>query len=356
MVSGARVVTDPKVVICRAESAPGNAPVIRRICLTSGGKDSSVLAHSCRDLYDELFHIDTGTALPGVRAFVEDFARTLGKPLRVVEAGDAYRRLVLGDDAWWPIYRANRRDGEGPDAFRDRVSRIKASPLATAAAKRKARERRMALGLHLAPLGFPGPAGHKFAYQRLKERQLEAGLREIRAEFGNGRAKQRIVMLSGVRLDESQRRKMTGAAQGEWERKGNQLWVNPLLDWTNADMEQYRQQHDLQPSDVAALSHKSGECNCLAFAAKGEVEFIRSLWPDWFAEVIEPLEREAEAKGLKRARWGWGAGDPPVGDVGPLCQGCELNKVAAYAGIKVISDERVPKGAGMIGLPGGESA
>lgn len=40
------------------------------VCLISGGGDSTVTAHRCRNLYHELAFIDTGTALPGVREFV----------------------------------------------------------------------------------------------------------------------------------------------------------------------------------------------------------------------------------------------------------------------------------------------
>ena len=37
---------------------------IKTFCLFSGGGDSGVLAHRCRDHYDALFYIDTGTAIP----------------------------------------------------------------------------------------------------------------------------------------------------------------------------------------------------------------------------------------------------------------------------------------------------
>jgi 3'-phosphoadenosine 5'-phosphosulfate sulfotransferase (PAPS reductase)/FAD synthetase len=294
-------------VIARALSVPGNVPVVRRLALISGGGDSTVLAHRCRDIVDELAHLDTGTALPGVREFVEDFARSLGLPLRIVEANGAFREMVLGADEWWKLYVEHKRRGERPDTYRRRVARF------------KTRDERMALLHNRAPLGFPGPAGHRFAYQRLKERQLERIVRDVRQEFGGGR----VMLLSGVRIAESHRRKMTGTAQGAWERRGNQVWVNPLLDWSNAEMAEYRREHELPVSDVTALTHRSGECNCLAFASKGEPEFLVAMYPDWFAENIEPLQAAARERGLERCDWGWGAGEPPMGSVGPLCQGCE---------------------------------
>lgn len=308
----------PEDVIDRALAVESNNPAVRRVCLTSGGGDSTVLAHRCAGLYDELTHIDTGTALPGVRAFVEAFARdVVGKPLRVVEAKDGMRRLVLGEPEWWPIYYEHRLLGEGPDAFRKRTSKL------------ETRAERMGMGVHIAPLGFPGPAGHKFAYTRLKERPLEQALRDIKAEHGNGKQIQRVVLMSGVRLDESARRKMTGAAQGEWERRGNQVWVNPLLDWTNAEMRAYRAEHQLPISDVTALVHRSGECNCLAFAATGEREELISLYPTWYATKIRPLEEEARALGLEHWQWGWGpTRKRGSAKAGPMCSDCEL-RVAA---------------------------
>jgi 3'-phosphoadenosine 5'-phosphosulfate sulfotransferase (PAPS reductase)/FAD synthetase len=61
--------------------------------LFSGGNDSTVLAHRCRAHYDGLAFIDTGTAVPGVAEFVREYAHWLDKPLRVLRAGNAYRRI-----------------------------------------------------------------------------------------------------------------------------------------------------------------------------------------------------------------------------------------------------------------------
>jgi 3'-phosphoadenosine 5'-phosphosulfate sulfotransferase (PAPS reductase)/FAD synthetase len=302
--------TSVEGVIARALSVPGNAPMRRRLALISGGGDSTVLAHRCRDIVDELAHLDTGTALPGVREFVEDLARSVGLPLRIVEANGAFREMVLGADEWWKLYAAHKRRGERPDTYRRRVAGF------------KTRDERMALLHNRAPLGFPGPAGHRFAYQRLKERQLERIVRDVRQEFGEGR----VMLLSGVRMAESARRKMTGTAQGAWERRGNQVWVNPLLDWSNAEMVEYRREHELPISDVTALTHRSGECNCLAFASKGEPEFLVAMYPDWFRDEIEPLQDAARKRRLEHWQWGWGAGEPPVGNVGRLCQGCEASR------------------------------
>jgi 3'-phosphoadenosine 5'-phosphosulfate sulfotransferase (PAPS reductase)/FAD synthetase len=266
---------DPDEVIAQAkvEHKP-----IRTFCLFSGGGDSQVLAHRCRDHYDELVFLDTTTALPGVVEFVEEFAAFVGKPLRLMRHdGDAYRNMVLG---------------EGED--KERVPNWR-------------------------PLGFPGPAQHGRAYNRLKECLVEQLLRETKV--GHKRS-DRVLFLTGVRRAESARRAKRLAVT----RKGGSVFANPLIDWDNREMADYRRQHEFPVSDITALLHRSGECNCGAFAALGEREMIAALWPDWFEERIASLEREAQERGIPMCRWGErqpeGVNCFPLPE-GSLCEGCE---------------------------------
>jgi 3'-phosphoadenosine 5'-phosphosulfate sulfotransferase (PAPS reductase)/FAD synthetase len=231
--------------------------------LFSGGNDSAVLTAWARMRFgrrlDAAVFIDTGTALPGVREFVEAFCANRYLPLIVLEAGDAYQRMVRKH-------------------------------------------------------GLPGPGAHLYPYVWLKERQLDRLIRERKTH-----PRDRIVLLTGARRAESQRR--MSKAVPVW-RSGSTVWVNPLLDWTNADMRAYREQHGLEQSEVAALIHRSGECNCGAFAGPGEREELRSLWPEWFEENIAPLERIAAGRGLPCV-WGERARRPiDDGNVGLLCSDC----------------------------------
>lgn len=165
---------DELVARAKAEHRP-----VARVCLFSGGNDSSVLAHRCREHYDSLAFIDTGTALPGVREFVEASAERLGKPLIILESGDAYRRLVLGIKE------------NPPPGWR--------------------------------PYGFPGPAGHNRAYNALKEPQLRA----LRARLQHGHKRgSRVLMLTGLRRGESQRRSKRLSVTSH----GAIRFVNPLID------------------------------------------------------------------------------------------------------------------------------
>lgn len=261
---------EPEEWIAKAKA---NHDPIRTFCLFSGGSDSLVLAHRCRDYYDELVHIDTGTAVPGVQDHVRQCAEDLGKPLRILAHDfDAYRLLVLG----------------GTDSN----------------------------GKHWEPFGFPGPAQHGRAYTRLKERMLERLLRE--AKEGQPR-NSRVLALSGIRQAESARR----SNRSPITRRGSLVFVNPLIEWTNQEMADYRNEHDLRLSDVAALLHRSGECNCGAYADQEEREMLASLWPEWFEERIGKLEREAEEKGLTHCKWGAGRDGLVRGDSGELCSSCD---------------------------------
>ncbi len=276
----------PERIIQRAveEGAPEDkwvAKVVARFCLVSGGNDSTVLAHRLQGQYDALLHVDTGTALPGVRDHVERLARELRQPLVVYEAGAAYRTMVLGN----------------PE------SDLKSERL---------------------PWGLPGPGFHKLPYARLKDRQFEAAVRDQKARHGLTGRPGWIMLMSGVRTGESDRR-MVSALGREINRRGSQLWVNPLIHWSDRDMREYRDEHKLPQSDVAALIHRSGECNCGAFAAPGEREMLQSMWPAWFGETIERLEEQAAEQGLP-CRWGERPGDwwrPRAAVGGPACVGCQ---------------------------------
>jgi len=236
--------------------------VTKTFTLFSGGNDSTVLAHWAQPYSDGLVHIDTGTALPGVREFVEDFARRYGMPLKVYEAGDAYEKMVL-----------------------DR--------------------------------GFPGPGAHLYAYTLLKERQIRQLIREQKQHHSD-----RIMLLAGVRRAESARRMGTAKPV---HRDGAQVWVNPLIDWSNEDMRAYREKHKLPQSDVAALMHRSGECNCGAYAAPGERQDIATFYPE-FDRWLTGLERRAEEAGV-HCRWGERPPDDnpfPVNADAPMCSDCQL--------------------------------
>lgn len=278
----------------------------------SGGGDSSVLAHWSRHLIDGLFHIDTGTSVPGVRTHCERVAQeVIEQELVVYSAGTAYQDMVIGTDEFWEVYEASRYASRGT-TLKDFVD-----------------AQRLRDGKGVAPQqphGFPGPGGHGLAYTRLKERCFEALRRDVKTRL-NSHRNARVMMLTGVRRAESTRR----SAREHCTRRGSLVFVNPLINWTEDDMSEYKARYELPQSDVSALIHMSGECTCGAFADDGEREMLKSLWPEWWEDGHGALEREAEARGIRACVWGR---RPPKGEshdlekyeIGPFCNGCEFRR------------------------------
>lgn len=272
---------------------------IKTYCMFSGGNDSMAVAHRCRDDYDALFFIDTGTGVdegesgPSIVRHVQQAAAWLGKPLVMIPAGDAYRRMILGGT----IRSRGKHEGTPEPG-----------------------------------LGFPGPGMHGRAYIRLKERQIEELVRRTKRGQHRNAA---VLLVSGVRRDESPRR----AKRMPLTEHGSAKYVNPLIDWTSHDLARYRSEHSLPESDIAALLHRSGECNCGAFAkADEERPMLRSLFPQTFAR-IEALEREAEAAGIRWSRWGGydldgiRTNEKSAEDTGPACTDCPTQYAMEMVGM-----------------------
>lgn len=249
--------------------------------LTSGGNDSSVLASWARrafgDKINAAVYIDTGTAIepdpddpgdttPSVRTFVEAFCSNRYLPLVVLDAGQAYVDMVRKH-------------------------------------------------------GMPGPGAHRYPYVNLKERQLDRLIRDYKTCWND-----RILLLTGVRRNESQRR--MGQAV-EIKRDGCTVWCNPLIDWTDEDMRAYRVLHQIEQSDVAALLHRSGECNCGAFAGPDERAMLETLFPVWFGRVIGEAEEAARSCG-KWANWGERPPRSRASAAGPLCSGCASTQMDLF--------------------------
>ena len=139
-----------------------------------------------------------------------------------------------------------------------------------------------------------------------------------------------VLFLSGIRRAESQRRSKREAITREPGRAA--VFACPLIDWSNQEMLAYRREHEIPESPAAAaLLFRSGECNCGAFAAPGEREMLKALYPEWFAG-IEALEAETEAAGVRWCRWGGydvlgnRAGEVSRERPGLLCESCEARQ------------------------------
>lgn len=140
--------------------------------------------------------------------------------------------------------------------------------------------------------GFAGPAAHDVTFNALKGRQL--GYLYRRTNGG-------IKFFSGVRTDESSRRKINISSEVEYAEpsSGNNFtgwWVNPLIDKSDQWIKEYRNKHDLPRNPVAQESslHRSGDCNCLAYGHRDEE--LLALEADYpgVAEWLKSVEQRVQ--------------------------------------------------------------
>jgi 3'-phosphoadenosine 5'-phosphosulfate sulfotransferase (PAPS reductase)/FAD synthetase len=179
--------------------------------------------------------------------------------------------------------------------------------------------------------GFPGPGGHFYMYIRLKERCVAQLIKDHKRDRD-----ERILLVTGVRLDESERR------MGHVDpivRQGARVWVAPILNWTTDDKNDYININTLPRNPVVNDLCMSGECLCGAFARPGEMAEIEMFYPKT-AERIHDLERRALERGV-HAKWGTRPpkGNPEIEDTNEplpmeLCWSCEAKRATAQ-----LSDE-----------------
>lgn len=241
----------------------------RTFLLFSGGNDSLVLLDVLADQCDEIVHINTGIGIPETTAFARRTAAGYQKPYTEMTPPLPYEHLVFNN---WD--------------------------------------------------GMPGPGAHYLTYQRLKERCVMDLLRQHRRYRG-----ERFLLLTGVRRAESRRRM---GYKDPVNRTGGQVWVNPLLFWTNAHMAEYRSGMSLPVNEVSVHLHMSGECLCGAMASQGpareEREQIKFFYPD-FDRRLTALETECRNRGLRWCEWGMARAKEPV-PAGQLCASCEYRQLS----------------------------
>lgn len=251
----------------------------------SGGGDSIAACYvtSLAPNFRSMFHCDTGVGLRATEEYVAETCRSQLWPLETFKALD------------------NERADGTPDP-QDYFAMV---------------EHR----------GFPGPAMHWKMYQRLKQRQIEAWSRAHK----RWRSREKVMLISGRRVQESERRKRT-TARLELDPSCKRLvWCNPLFDASKLDCHRIREHAGLPKSPVVHLIHMSGECLCSSYGSPEELVELKM----WFGD--DPTVKrivEADAREKARGRWGWGCGGPPnkkacaIRAAGPMCANCDAKNAA----------------------------
>lgn len=237
----------------------------------SGGDDSIVATHFTNENYEGVitFNADTMVGLGPTRRHIEDVIERYGWDGRVIraeaegppgESGTESNRLLR--EHW----------REGGSAYEEFVLNH----------------------------GFAGPAMHARMYQRLKERSLN----RLRREIAAGRRGGRLIVVSGIRHDESAIR---AGYKRSWQDQSRQgvTWVNPFYESTAAEFAMYRDEYGLPRNPVKERCGISGECCCGAFGSADERLQYREIDPE-FADYLDALEVRVR----ERFPWGWGQSSP----------------------------------------------
>lgn len=144
--------------------------------------------------------------------------------------------------------------------------------------------------------GFPGPATHKYMYRMLKERALRKYVTHTCKS--SARARENVLLLTGIRQSES---KIRMGYKEYLKKEGSRVWYSPIFFWTNDNISEYMEEHQLPKNPVKEAICISGECLCGAFARKEEWIDIKHRFPE-AAREIKRLHKIAIAHGHP---WEW---------------------------------------------------
>jgi len=237
--------------------------------LFSGGHDSLCSSHiaSRHPDFQGVIHCNTGIGIPQTTEFVKDTCKQHG----------------------WPLYEYHARERNGLPIYDDMCLR----------------------------LGMPGgPMAHQSQYHVLKEEQISKAVREHRV------GKSPVALVTGIRKQESNRRMHSVISTPSRLDKKNRLWVNPILDWSARDVNDYIEDNRLTRNLVVDLLHRSGECLCGALARPDEIKEIDY----WFPDVAARIYALEKACFEKRLPFLWGSHKverPPIEQLElPMCQSC----------------------------------
>lgn len=244
------------------------------VSLVSGGVDSLTSFYVAKHLnisIDRIIHVYTGTGIKETRQFVEDWSKTTSVPLLISDAGTSYEDYV------------NRKGFFGK-----------------------------------------GRTAHTYAYHVLKANPLRKAISSLRQRRRNFP----VLMLTGIRLDESSNRKYNFENQ-TYKRdpaSKNNIFVNLIEHWSEQDCREFLSEVNAPKNPVSKALHRSAECMCGTMQSNEDRQLASILYPEW-GKWLDNLEFKIKIK----HGWGWGENmpkscKPKDGDGFEMCRHCLLNQ------------------------------
>ena len=236
-------------VITDVEEIPTDA---QHFALFSGGNDSIASTHYVHEHneIDYTVYLDTNTGIPENKEYVKDVCNEYGWDLAILSSPVTLKEFATGTET-------------------------------------------------RQPLGFPGPGVHSWAFQYFKERQLGqiATRTEPEPRF-----------YTGVRTAESDKR-MQNIDESR-EQAERWVWVNPICEWSDSEVDDYREKHDLPENPVNQKINRSGDCYCGAYANRStELVELEAHFPEHY-EWLMNVEEEVQAElGTEQPSSYWGFGN-----------------------------------------------
>ena len=155
--------------------------------------------------------------------------------------------------------------------------------------------------------GFPGPAKPHKMFDRLKGRAFARIVRDARQQPGA----RRVLLISGTRMAESQRRART---VHPWQRSGNTVWAAPMWNWSTARRDAFIERSGLPRNPFSAQVGVSGDCLCGAYSKPGELARIEAHYP-CVGRRLRDLQRRVQEVGFP---WGWEDSPPDTWGRDPM--------------------------------------
>jgi len=113
---------------------------------------------------------------------------------------------------------------------------------------------------------------------------------------------------SGVRSDESDRRMRN--VQGGTQEAERWVWVSPVHDWPDHEMQRYRRKYELPENPVHDKIGRSGDCFCGAYANRDtELTELQAHYPEHYEWLMDLEEEVQQEIGTDEDYCYWGFGD-----------------------------------------------